>query len=82
MPSRGLSPDRSAYGIEFQVPACSRDWVKLLADVYGPGSGGPWPTPLTRTPYGKHVLGEIAWSSLDPAPAARRGLATRWHAQT
>lgn len=67
------SPGGGAIEVEFDVPAWTRDGVKLLADVYRPGSGGPWPTLLTRTPYGKHVLGEIAWSGLDPVRAARRG---------
>jgi predicted acyl esterase len=26
-----------------------------------------------RTPYGKRVLAELAWSGLDPVEAARRG---------
>jgi putative CocE/NonD family hydrolase len=35
------------------VPARMRDGTVLRADVYRPAVGGPFPTLLTRTPYGK-----------------------------
>jgi uncharacterized protein len=41
--------------------------------VYRPMGPGPWPTLLTRHPYGKDVLEESAWCGLDPVQAARRG---------
>lgn len=63
----------SNVAVEFDVPARMRDGVTLRADVYRPVGGGPWPTLLTRTPYGKHVLPELAWSGLHPTYAARRG---------
>jgi predicted acyl esterase len=34
-----------------------RDGVKLATDVYLPEGTGPWPVVLTRTPYGKSILG-------------------------
>lgn len=57
--------------IEFDVPATMRDGTVLRADVYRPGSDGPWPVLLTRHPYGK---GEpIFLSYLDPLGMAKRG---------
>ena len=32
-----------------------RDGTELSTDVYMPAEGGPFPTLLTRTPYGKHL---------------------------
>ncbi|HEV7941550.1 MAG TPA: CocE/NonD family hydrolase [Solirubrobacteraceae bacterium] len=55
--------------VEFDVPAQMRDGVTLRANVYRPEGGGPWPTLLNRTPYGKDAAEE--W--LDPVQAARRG---------
>lgn len=48
-----------------------RDGVVLRADVYRPDGDGPWPTLLTRTPYGKQDPRNSA--TLDPVQAARRG---------
>jgi putative CocE/NonD family hydrolase len=53
------------------VPARMRDGVVLRANVYRPAIAGPWPTLLTRTPYGKDLPGAAAW--LDPVRAAGAG---------
>jgi putative CocE/NonD family hydrolase len=55
--------------VEFDVPARMRDGVTLRANVYRPEGEGPWPTLLSRTPYGKDAVEE--W--LDPLQAAHRG---------
>src|SRR5262245_1491056 len=41
--------------IERDVEMQTRDRVTLRADVYRPDAGGPYPTLLVRTPYGKQV---------------------------
>jgi uncharacterized protein len=66
MSSRGVA-------VELDVPARMRDGTILRANVFRPRGAGPWPTLLTRTPYGKDNSGEIAWSGLDPIQAARLG---------
>ncbi|MFF2091753.1 CocE/NonD family hydrolase [Paenibacillus sp. NPDC058174] len=38
---------------ELDVPVTMRDGVKLLADIYRPQEGGPYPVLLMRTPYNK-----------------------------
>jgi hypothetical protein len=53
------------------VPARMRDGVVLRANVYRPTAAGPWPTLLTRTPYGKDLPGCAAW--LDPVRSAAAG---------
>jgi uncharacterized protein len=50
-----------------------RDGVTLRANVYRPAGSRTWPTLLTRTPYGKHVPGELLWAGVDPVEVARRG---------
>ncbi|MBS1887548.1 MAG: CocE/NonD family hydrolase [Actinobacteria bacterium] len=57
--------------IDFDVPALMRDGTTLRANVYRPSGTGPFPTLLTRTPYGKESL-EVA-TMLDPIKAAREG---------
>ena len=57
--------------VEFDVPARMRDGVGLRANVYRPDGPGPWPTLLTRTPYGKDDPMNSA--TLDPVAVARRG---------
>ncbi len=57
--------------VEFDVPATMRDGVTLRADVYRPVGPGPWPTLLTRTPYGKDDPRGSA--TLDAMQAARGG---------
>jgi uncharacterized protein len=48
-----------------------RDGTVLRATVYRPAAVGPWPTLVTRTPYGKDLPGVAAW--LDPVRAAAAG---------
>jgi putative CocE/NonD family hydrolase len=57
--------------VELDVRARMRDGVTLRANVYRPEGEGPWPTLLTRLPYGKDLPGVI--DKLDPVQAARRG---------
>ncbi|HMD32204.1 MAG TPA: CocE/NonD family hydrolase [Candidatus Acidoferrales bacterium] len=44
---------RPALTTEFNVPVLMRDAVVLRADVMRPETGGPFPTLVYRTPYGK-----------------------------
>jgi uncharacterized protein len=48
-----------------------RDGTVLRANVYRPAAGGPWPTLLVRTAYGKDTLTAIGL--LDPVQTARDG---------
>jgi putative CocE/NonD family hydrolase len=57
--------------VEFDVPARMRDGVTLRANVYRPEGEGPWPTLLTRLPYGKDVPELLFW--LDPVQTAAKG---------
>ena len=57
--------------IEIDVPARMRDGTMLRANVYRPEGDGPWPTLLTRLPYGKDDAGVL--TVLDPVQAARKG---------
>jgi putative CocE/NonD family hydrolase len=59
--------------VEFDVPARMRDSTILRANVYRPEGDGPWPTLLTRTPYGKDWTWQTVWDALDPVEVARRG---------
>lgn len=72
-PQAGSAPNRLSSGatVEFDVPAPMRDGVTLRANVYRPAGDGPWPTLLTRTPYGKDDLDIVNW--LDPVQASRQG---------
>jgi len=63
---------REQVTVEFDVPAQMRDGVTLCANVYRPPGEGPWPTLLTRLPYGKDDARELAFW-LDPVKAARQG---------
>jgi uncharacterized protein len=60
-----------AVMVELDVPARMRDGVTLRANVYRPPGEGPWPTLLTRTPYGKDDVDALLW--LEPVRAAHRG---------
>jgi putative CocE/NonD family hydrolase len=62
---------RENVTVEFDVPALMRDGVTLRANVYRPHGDGPWPTLLTRLPYGKDDPLFSAW--LDPVQVARKG---------
>ncbi|TMG03410.1 MAG: CocE/NonD family hydrolase, partial [Chloroflexi bacterium] len=57
--------------VDIDVPARMRDGTTLRANVYRPDGDGPWPTLLTRSPYGKDDQGAL--SVLDPVQAARKG---------
>ena len=57
--------------VEIDLPARMRDGTTLRANVYRPEGDGPWPTLLTRLPYGKDDAGVL--TVLDPVQAARRG---------
>lgn len=62
---------RVKVAVELDVPARMRDGVTLRANVYRPDGPGPWPTILTRTPYGKDLIDPLP--RLDPVQAARQG---------
>jgi putative CocE/NonD family hydrolase len=67
-----VSPTVSAsVGVEVDVAARMRDGVTLRANVYRPDGDGPWPTLLTRLPYGKDDPEIARW--LDPVKLARMG---------
>src|SRR5258708_12759356 len=57
--------------VDFDVHAQMRDGTLLSANVYRPAGPGPWPTLLTRTPYGK----DDNWITylIDPVRAVRSG---------
>lgn len=57
--------------VEYDVPARMRDGVTLRATVYRPDGAGPWPTLLTRLPYGKDDVAQMMW--INPVHAARKG---------
>lgn len=58
--------------VHFDVAARMRDGTTLRANVYRPDGVGPWPTLLTRLPYGKDDPSVVTpW--LDPVRAARAG---------
>ena len=44
--------------VEYDVAVPMRDDIVLRADIYRPGSGGPHPTLIYRTPYGKHFAAD------------------------
>jgi hypothetical protein len=44
-------PGPHAVQVDLGVRAAMRDGVELVADVYRPEDGGPYPVLLTRTPY-------------------------------
>src|SRR5438876_7944385 len=54
---QGANPEEGDMGndvtVAENVPARMRDGTVLRADVYRPARGGPYPTLLARTPYGK-----------------------------
>lgn len=82
--SRGVRLGAAALGRRWRLPEASgrarvrrdlhvpmRDGVALRADVYLPSSGGPYPTLLLRSPYGR------GWQFAVPfvLPYAQRGYA-------
>ena len=42
--------------IDYNVPAKMRDGSVLMANIFQPAEGGPYPVALTRTPYGKDYM--------------------------
>jgi putative CocE/NonD family hydrolase len=60
-----------AVTVAFDVSARMRDGVILRANIYRPEGSGPWPTLLTRLPYGKDNPEQMRW--LDPVQTARQG---------
>jgi putative CocE/NonD family hydrolase len=70
MEETGVREER-AVTVELGVPARMRDGVTLRANVYRPEGDGPWPTLLTRTPYGKDDPDALSW--LEPVQAAQQG---------
>ena len=67
-----LEPTDVSIDVAFDVPAVMRDGVTLRANVYRPYGRGPWPTLLTRLPYGKDDPQQLSFW-LDPVYAARAG---------
>jgi uncharacterized protein len=57
--------------VQKNVPATMRDGTTLMANVYRPAGGGPYPVLLTRQPYGKDL--PIATTYLDSIKAAEAG---------
>lgn len=57
--------------VDFDLPVPMRDGTVLRANVYRPADGGPWPTLLTRLPYGKDLPNVVG--KLDPVQVAARG---------
>ena len=57
--------------LEAGVPVRMRDGATLVANVYTPSSGGPWPVLLMRTAYGRDVATSLAFAH--PAWFARAG---------
>ena len=46
--------------VEFDIPVEMRDGVVLRADIYRPDTEGPYPVLLTRTPYNKASVRDLA----------------------
>ena len=59
MNDRGIRADRVI--VEPNVSATMRDGVVLKADIYRPDGAGPFPVLLTRTPYDKKTVREMAY---------------------
>ena len=59
MNDRGIRADRVI--VEPNVSATMRDGVVLKADIYRPDGAGPFPVLLTRTPYNKKTVREMAY---------------------
>ncbi len=57
--------------VQQDVPATMRDGATLMANVYRPAAGGPYPVLLTRLPYGKDLPFNTTY--FDPLKAARAG---------
>lgn len=53
---QSATPDTTGWRHDVDVAVPMRDAVVLRADVYRPARGGPFPTLVYRTPYGKHEV--------------------------
>lgn len=72
LPDRPLPlPGFPGVLVERNVPAVMRDGVTLMADLYRPAEGGPFPVILIRLPYDKTGAENICYSH--PAWYARHG---------
>ncbi len=49
----GLGARRRRFSVQRGVTVAAPDGVSLAADLYLPRGAGPWPTVITRTPYGR-----------------------------
>ena len=65
-----MDPTREVR-VQTDVPAVMRDGTTLMANVYGPADGGPYPVLLARMPYGKDLPFNSTY--LDPLKVTRRG---------
>ena len=52
-----------------------RDGVRLATDLHLPGSAGPCPVIMERTPYGRHLPSRSEITAADRTPASRAELA-------
>jgi putative CocE/NonD family hydrolase len=64
-------PGYPALEVERNVPCVMRDGVTLMADIYTPSEGGPFPVILIRLPYDKTGAENISYAH--PAWYANRG---------
>lgn len=55
LPGLAFAADPGPHSVEVDrgVRAAMRDGVELVADIYRPADGGPYPVLLTRTPYNR-----------------------------
>ena len=70
-----LGPVQNRVGVERNIVVTAYDGVRLMTDHYFPRSGGPHPTILTRTPYGRgREGGLVGWlSAFNMGLMAERG---------
>jgi uncharacterized protein len=66
---RGLPPPSGEISVERGISVPGADGVPLVTDHYRPLAGGPWPTLLVRTPYGRG----FPWDTLLGALFAGQG---------
>lgn len=61
--------------VQKNIQVVMRDGVTLATDVYLPGSGGPLPVVVIRTPYNKDLLAVLLLVAPDPLRLAQAGFA-------
>jgi putative CocE/NonD family hydrolase len=66
---RGLPPAVCEVGVDRGIAVPAADGVPLITDHYVPLAGGPWPTLLVRSPYGRG----FPWDTLLGAMFAEQG---------